>query len=105
MTAAAAGSVTFTAEHLEEMGPLAIPLLPSPLVGEVAAWAAIRAMAAALPGGLGTAATAVATALRLVALQTATGTSTPVLGLRNTVICQKGSTMQMRVAACQHTFG
>lgn len=73
LAAAAFGSAAFTAEHLEDMAPLAAPLLASPLVGEDAAWAAIRAMAAALPRGLGAAATAVATAQRLVALQEATG--------------------------------
>jgi hypothetical protein len=81
LAAAASGSAGFTAEHLVEMAPLAMPLLASPLVGEVAAWAAIRAMAAALPSGLGAAATAVATALRLVALQTASGMCPQVLGL------------------------
>lgn len=73
LAAAAAGSTAFTAEHLEDLAPLAAPLLASPLVGEEAAWAAIRAMAAALPRGLGAAATAVASAHRLVALHAATG--------------------------------
>ena len=74
LAAMASGSAAFTAEHLEELGPLATPLLATPLVGEAAAWAAVRALAAALPRGLGSAAaTPVATSLRLVALHTATG--------------------------------
>jgi hypothetical protein len=74
LAATASGSAAFTAEHLGDLGPLATPLLASPLVGEAAAWAAVRALAAALPRGLGsTAATPVATSLRLVALHTATG--------------------------------
>lgn len=73
LAAVASGSAAFTADNLEEMAPLAMPLLASPLVGEMAAWAAVRAMAAALPRGLGATATALATTLRLVALHSATG--------------------------------
>ena len=74
LAATASGSAAFTAEHLEELGPLATPLLASPLVGEAAAWAAVRAMAAALPRGLGSAAaTPVTTSLRLVAPHAVTG--------------------------------
>lgn len=73
LAAAASGDAAFTAERLEEMAPLAAPLLASPLVGEGAAWDALRAMAAGLPCGLGPAATALVTAHRLVALQAATG--------------------------------
>ncbi len=73
VAAAAAGDAAFTSSHLEDVAPLATPLLASPLVGEGAAWEAVRAMAAALPRGLNIAATSLATALRLVSLQAATG--------------------------------
>lgn len=73
LAAAAAGDAAFTSSHLEDVAPLAAPLLASPLVGEGAAWEAVRAMAAALPRGLNIAATSLATALRLVSLQAATG--------------------------------
>lgn len=73
LAAAASGSPPWTAQHLEVLAPLATRLLGSQLVGEGAAWDGAAALARCLPPLLRSAAPAVASALRLVALQEATG--------------------------------
>jgi hypothetical protein len=64
----AGGNPAFAAAHLSELSAPAAPLLTSPLVGDAAAFACVRQLAACLPGALGWRALDVAAALRLVAL-------------------------------------
>lgn len=66
--AAAAGAPAWAARSLDELSPLALPLLTSPLVGDGPAAAAARALAGCLPGALGRHASDVAAALRVVAV-------------------------------------
>jgi hypothetical protein len=63
---AARGNPVFTLDHLQELAGLVLPLLASPLVGEGAAFDAVRALAASLPDPLDRQSLAVACALRVV---------------------------------------
>ena len=68
LAGAASGNRAFTAQHLADFLGLVLPLLGSPLVGEGAAFEAVRSLAQCLPGVLGKQGLSVARALRLVEL-------------------------------------
>ena len=68
LAGAAPGNRAFTAQHLADFLDLVLPLLGSPLVGESAAFEAVRSLAECLPGVLGQHGLSVARALRLVEL-------------------------------------
>ncbi len=68
LAGAASGNRAFTTQHLADYLDLVLPLLGSPLVGEGAAFEAVRSLAECLPGVLGEHGMAVARALRLVEL-------------------------------------
>jgi hypothetical protein len=68
LAGAALGNASFTAQHLEDILPLVMPLLGSPLVGEGAAFEAVHALAQCLPGTIGQHGLAVARSLRVVEL-------------------------------------
>ena len=66
LAAAVKGNPDFAAEQLDDLKPLVLPLLASPLVGEGSAYDAAYALARCLPTALRTAAYAVASALQMV---------------------------------------
>ena len=66
LASAVAGNTTYAAQQLDDLKPLVLPLLASPIVGEGSAYDAAYALARCLPGALHDAAFAVATALQLV---------------------------------------
>lgn len=68
LAGAALGDRGYSAEHLEEMLGLVMPLLGSPLVGEGSAFEAVWALAQCLPGAIGQHGLAVARSLRIVEL-------------------------------------
>ncbi len=66
--ASASGAPAWALHNLNELSPLALPLLTSPLVGEGAAFACTRQLAGCLPGPLRRYAADVASALRVTRL-------------------------------------
>lgn len=66
LAAAVKGNPDFAAEQLDDLKPVVLPLLASPLVGEGSAYDAAYALAQCLPTALRTAAYAVASALQMV---------------------------------------
>lgn len=61
-----AGNPAYAAQQLDDLKPLVLPLLASPIVGEGSAYDAAYALARCLPGALHNAAFAVASALQMV---------------------------------------
>lgn len=61
-----AGNPAYAAQQLDDLKPLVLPLLASPIVGEGSAYDAAYALARCLPGALHDAAFAVASALQMV---------------------------------------
>ena len=61
-----AGNPAYAAKQLDDLKPLVLPLLASPIVGEGSAYDAAYALARCLPGALHDAAFAVASALQMV---------------------------------------
>lgn len=60
------GNPAYAAQQLDDLKPLVLPLLASPIVGEGSAYDAAYALARCLPGALHDAAFAVASALQMV---------------------------------------
>lgn len=60
------GNPAYAAQQLDDLKPLVLPLLASPIVGEGSAYDAACALARCLPGALHDAAFAVASALQMV---------------------------------------
>ena len=73
LAALAAGNPAFTAQQLDALRPLVLPLLRSPFVGGGAAFECCAALAGALPGDLSSQARTIACSLRLVMLTEAEG--------------------------------
>lgn len=66
LASAVEGNPAFAAQQLDDLKPLVLPLLASPLVGEGSAYDAAYALARCLPSSLHSAAYAVATSLQMV---------------------------------------
>lgn len=66
LAAAVTGNPSFAAQQLDDLKPLVLPLLASPLVGEGSAYDAAHTLARCLPSALQDAAYAVASALQMV---------------------------------------
>ena len=93
LAAAVTGNPSFAAQQLDDLKPLVLPLLASPLVGEGSAYDAAHTLARCLPSALQDAAYAVASALQMVIQSQQHGTFCQTLPSFNTLVLSLACTL------------